>query len=318
MSLYQLRTVSLDDLRSIGSGVLVRQILRDDFLLVEGAASEQLMDDAEGLTQRLFTEWSLWELEERYGRPSLRRQRGLTAKLGVEQAAARPGEKERPPGDMKVFGMFRMEEWPDNMAVDAPFGPNLWPDEILPEFKPVMLRHMQAQMDVYMAVLGALEEAYGFSQGFLQRMARGAESVARNIFYPGSDLLAQWGIEVPEGALQSAPHEDINGCTVLRLNKGLYLQRHDEWKRVDTSNRRAFGVNVGEMICKVAGIDDLVPTTHCVGAPPGVFDPEAEMLQRMPRVAILLFGHFLRSTELRPGLRTGDWFDQRIQEITQG
>jgi hypothetical protein len=98
----------------------------------------------------------------------------------------------------------------------------------------------------------------------------------------------------------------------------LYLQRHDEWKRVDTSNRRAFGVNVGEMICKVAGIDDLVPTTHCVGAPPGVFDPEAEMLQRMPRVAILLFGHFLRSTELRPGLRTGDWFDQRIQEITQG
>lgn len=316
MQLHQFPIVSLSGAGRASFPAEVREGLRTQgFLAVIGhEASPDLMDAAEGQAKELFTRWSPEELEQRYGRPKLFRQRGPS--FFAEQAAAQPGE-ERPPVDSKWFYMLRDEELPEDPA-DYPFGPNVWPDDLLPEFQPVMRQLTAVYKSTFFTLLDAIERAYGLPSGKLVNMARGSETILRPIFYPGKERLRAMGIEVPEGSQRSAPHGDINALTVLRPRPGLWARLNGSWVKASANDPEVLWVNIGEMLAQMMGIDDLVPTIHCVGTPPGESDPEGDALLDSDRVAIPLFGHFRRSTFLRPGLRVGDWFDQRIREITTG
>ncbi len=217
-----------------------------------------------------------------------------------------------------MFWMNRDETWPDN-SEDCPFGPNVWPDEVLPEFRPVMSELMAAYKEVFTVILDAVTSGYGLPSGKLVRMAHGAETILRAIFYPGYRRLRNWGVEIPAGAQRSAPHGDINALTVLRPRPGLWARLNGRWVKANASDPNMLWLNIGEMIAEVEGIgNDLVPTIHCVGTPPGEHDPDGDALNEEDRVALPEFGHFLRSCELRPGVLYGPRFDQRIREITTG
>ena len=308
----------LVDLASRDSSAFIQGVCdgfrREGFLAVSGhTASIALMDEAEGLTAELFTGWSQKDLEAGYGRPDISRQLGFSP-LCAEQAAALQGK--RLPADLKTFWMIRDPEMPEDPA-DAPYGNNVFPDALLPKFAPVMLALIAAYKEVYFSILTALEQGYGLPPGKLVAMARGAETVLRPLFYPSFDRLRDMGITPDPSALRSAPHYDINAFTVLRPRPGLWAKLNGTWVKADASDPTILWINIGEMVAQVEGISDLVPTMHCVGTPPGESDPEGDALLAHDRVSIPLFCHFRQSTFLRPGLRTGDWFRQRIAEIIQ-
>lgn len=317
MLLHQFPVVDLRDARSSDFPRRVMDALRSQgFLAVKGhKATVELMDEAERLTAELFTRWTPDQLEAWFGRPDLFRHRGVTG-ISIERAVAQPGQ-DRPPADLKQFFMVRDEDFPRNPA-NMPFGPNIWPDDILPRFRIVMLELMAAYKEIYFTLLAAVERACGLRKGKLTGMAKGAETMLRPIFYPSYDRLRAMGIDIAPGAQRSAPHGDINAFTVLRPRPGLWALLGGTWVKADASDPDVIWVNIGEMLAQVEGVEGLVPTIHCVGTPPRMVDPESDALLLGDRVAIPMFGHFRRTTYLRPGLRVGDWFDQRIREITTG
>jgi isopenicillin N synthase-like dioxygenase len=328
-----LHTFPTVDLREARSGGFPRRVmdalLTQGFIAVKGhRATRELMDEAERLTAELFTRWTPEEIETWFGRPDLFRQRGSTG-ISVERAAAQPG-KERPPADLKQFFMIRDEDVPRNLA-NMPYGPNIWPNDILPRFRIVMLELMAAYKEIYLTLLTAVERACGLRKGKLTGMAKASETVLRPIFYPGYDRLRAMGINILPGAQRSAPHGDINALTVLRPRPGLWALLNGSWVKADASDPDVIWVNIGEMLAQVEGVEGLVPTIHCVGTPPGMSDPEGDALLLQDRVAIPMFGHFRRRTRLRRGdfqhpvtkrrlkaLWVDHWFDQRIREITTG
>ena len=209
MHLHQFPTVDLRDARASDFLRRVMDALRSQgFLAVKGhKATVKLMDEAERLTAELFTCWTPDQLEAWFGRPDLFRQRGVTG-ISIERAAAQPGQ-ERPPADLKQFFMIRDEDFFWKFA-NMPYGPNIWPDDILPRFRIVMLELMAAYKEIYFTLLAAVECACGLRKGKLTGMAKGAETVLWPIFYPGYDRLRAMGIYIASGAQRSAPHGETS------------------------------------------------------------------------------------------------------------
>ncbi len=317
----ELHTFPLVSLKDVGSRYFPNQVVhafrKQGFLAVtDHGASAELMDEAERLTRQLFTLWPLRLLERLHGMPDRARQRGFSPLLTERAAALTPGAM-RAPSDLKAFWMARDGEQPEDPA-DNPYGPNVWPSWILPQFEVVMTQLMAEYKKVYFSLLEAIERGCDLPSGRLVGMARGAEHVLRPIFYPGSNRLRQMHIEVPAGARRSAPHGDINALTILRPRPGLWAHLNGKWVKADASDPAILWVNIGEMLAQVDGIEGFMPTIHCVGTPPGENDPEGDRLLADDRVAIPEFFHFLHSAELRRGLLVGDWFRERIRQITTG
>ena len=281
--------------------------------VVDHGVDLDLIDDAERQTKQLFGGNDEAEIERRYGRTDLFRQRG-SSPVFAEQAE---GYNQ---ADLKTFWMTWDDRVDPKDPADNPYGPNIWPTELCPQFEGVTRAVTAEYHRVGYTILEGIERGYRFEPGSLTWMTRGAQGMLRSIYYP-----ARRGLVLPEGTKRSQAHRDINVLTVLRAKPGLWAQINGVWMRAEAPSH-ALWINTGEMIAEYDGIKrskrPLVPTLHCVGNPDGSVDEGEE---NFDRVNIPFFYHFLHSEWLRrptleygdQGLKVGDWFHGRIREITK-
>lgn len=287
---------------------------RYGFLAVEDHGVDlDLIDEAERQTAKLYGENDPVKIEELYGHPEIFRQR-----------ASSPMEAEQAEGygvaDAKTFWMTWDDRVNPENPADNPFGGNIWPTELCPDFEGPTRALTAEYHRVGFTILRGIEIGYGFDMGALTNMTVGAQTMLRSIFYP-----SRRNLNLRPGARRSAAHKDINVLTVLRAKPGLWAKINGVWVRAEAPSH-ALWINTGEMIAEVEAIRrsdyPLVPTEHCVGNPDGSIDEGEEDFSR---VNIPLFFHFLHSQYLRrpkpgfgdKGLKVKDWFDQRIREITK-
>ncbi|NJK31556.1 MAG: isopenicillin N synthase family oxygenase [Deltaproteobacteria bacterium] len=249
------------------------------------------------------------ETKMRYHVPGTGGARGYTA-FGVETA------KDATVADLKEFWHVGRE-----LPADHPFAgtlpANLWPEEV-PGFRETMYGLYAALDGLGNRILRAIALVLGLDEQWFADKVDHGNSVLRPIHYPPI------GAGVPDGAVRSAAHGDINLITLLvgSGEPGLQiLSRKDEWIPVSTIE----GVvvcNVGDMLERLT--NHVLPSTiHRVVNPP-------EPWRSQPRYSIPFFLHpnseFLIETlpecisEGNPnrypeGITADDYLQQRLREI---
>lgn len=143
------------------------------------------------------------------------RQRGYTA-FGLEHA------KYHDVPDLKEFWHIG-PELADSHPLRARVPENLWPAEV-PAFQPASLRLYASLYACGSHLLRAIARFLGADEHEFMRMIDGGNTILRLIRYP-----APGEVEVPEGAVWAAAHEDINLITLLpeATDAGLQLLRRD-------------------------------------------------------------------------------------------
>ena len=280
------------------------------FLAVVGhGMSEDILSPARAATKKYLAQDPIM-LEERYGRPALFRQRGVS--INMEKAVGHSVV------DDKIFDMIRIEEDPDDPA-DNPFGPNVWPDDLVPEYRPAVQVVMREQVKCGRQVLRGVEIGRGFPEGYLVNMTYGSETVLRPIYYPPVQ-----GRVLPPGTMRSAKHRDINMLSVLppteAHEEGLELLINGEVIPAPPRSGVSY-MNTGMMLAEIrtfgefahlnVDLSDLTPTEHQVRMPDG----EA---QALARVMLALFLHARRSVMLNECTQCGPWLDEVVRKITVG
>lgn len=206
--MYEVPLVDVRDLETDPQkfGRDVCSAMRDHgFLAVVGhGMTEELLRPARAATAKYLSMDPVM-LEERFGRPKLARQRGVS--IFMEKAV---GHKVV---DYKIFDMIRIDEQPEDSS-DNPFGQNVWPDDLVPEYKPAVLAVMREQVKCGRQLLRGVEIGRGFPEGYLVNMTIGSETVLRSIYYPPVA-----GRQLPPGTMRSAPHKDINMLSVLASHR---------------------------------------------------------------------------------------------------
>jgi isopenicillin N synthase-like dioxygenase len=182
------------------------------------------------------------------------RQRGYTA-FGLEHA------KDTTIPDMKEFwhiGPELAEDHPVRRRV--PY--NLWPSEV-PEFKDASLKLYASLFGCGAVLLRAVARYLGADEDEFLRMIDGGNTILRLIRYP-----APGEVEVPEGAVWAAAHEDINLITLLpeATDPGLQLLRRDgTWLDIAPVPGQVIA-DSGDMLQRLT--NGLIPsTTHRVLQP---------------------------------------------------
>lgn len=178
-------------------------------------------------------------------------QRGYTA-FGKEHA------KGSPVMDLKEF-------WHVGREVDAshPFAKyypkNIWPDDTLPEFKP-LFEKLYSQLEVAgIQMMEALSYPLQVEKDYFTKMVVEGNSILRLLHYP----------PIPEGVdprcVRAAEHEDINFITILpaATTSGLQLKDRDgTWLDIE-SDYGTLIVDAGDMLARIT--NDVIPsTTHRV------------------------------------------------------
>ena len=228
--------------------------------------------------------------------------------------------RDNPLGDHKRYWMTRLEEWPKDPA-DCPFGPNVWPDDLVPAYRPIALEVMGHSVAIGRKVLRALEDGFSRPKGSLVDDTYGAETIQRDLTYD-----PQTGAPPPD-TWRSSPHEDINKVTVMpaatddaqesrpdeeiEAADGLDILVDGKWYRA-VYRANAVVVDTGEMIGLVPGFESVDATTHRVRNPP------ADLAGRRRR-SRPTFVHGRHSSMLYPGgqpVLYRDVFLGRIAEIT--
>lgn len=212
--------------------------------------------------------------------------------------------------DMMVYDLVKPE-----LPQDRPFGPNLNVKEV-PGYLKTRRALMKAQYDDALIVLTAIERAMGLPPGTIVNLTRGAENIQRGIFTPGKDNSV-------EGAIISAPHEDINYITALWPEPGLLVYLPDSsgvyhWYIAGIAPG-AKVYNTGEMVRELwcaRAFAEFVPTKHAVISDGSGLD----------RMTFPFFLHGLHSSILRegpfvwngivyPNMRYGPYFGIRMVEL---
>ncbi len=178
-------------------------------------------------------------------------QRGYTS-FGKEHA------KNSPVMDLKEF-------WHVGREVEAnhPFAKyypkNIWPDDTIPEFKPVFSKLFAQLEKAGVQMMEALSYPLQVEKDFFSKMVVEGNSILRLLHYP----------PIPEGVdtrcVRAAAHEDINFITILpaATTSGLQLQDRDgTWLDV-VSEPGTLIVDAGDMLARIT--NDVIPsTTHRV------------------------------------------------------
>ena len=256
---------------------------RDAFVSEVGAGYRQFgfcgfthhgIDDA--LIRRAYDAYAAFfalplEVKQRYHRPGIGGDRGYTG-FGVEQA------KDHSVPDLKEFWQVGQEFVGDNPRPDI-FHANLWPHEV-PEFKPASLALFRALEDLGRRVLRAIASSLDLEPDWFDDTIDHGNSILRPLHYPPVPG------DLPEGAVRSAQHEDINVITLLvgSDQAGLeVLSRDGDWIPV-TTIPGTIVVNIGDMLQRLTN-HVLPSTTHRVVNPPGADASES-------RYSVPFFLHF--------------------------
>lgn len=176
------------------------------------------------------------ERKQRYHRAGAKGQRGYTG-FGTEHA------KDARAADLKEFWQVGRVDVPDAHEVHQPFGPNLWPDEDVAGFRPVMTALYRALDQLGRMCLEAAALYLGEPAATFAAMADDSDTIVRVIYYPPT-------LDAPPGAVRSAAHEDINLITLLSgaTSDGLELLRRDgTWMPVHVSFDHIV-VDAGDML----------------------------------------------------------------------
>ncbi len=251
------------------------------------------------------------DVKARYHRAGARGQRGYTG-FGTEHAR----DSQAP--DLKEFWQVGRTGVPDEHPVHRPFGPNLWPDEVVEDFRPALSELYQALDALGTICLEACARHLGEPAGAFADMTTDSDTIVRVIYYPPT-------VDAPPGAVRSAAHEDINLITLLSgaTAEGLELLRRDgTWMPVHVSFDHIV-VDSGDMLQNVTnGL--FKSTTHRVVNPA---DASSE------RFSMPCFIHPRREVDLTPmasavartggaprfpSLTAGEYLDQRLREIGLG
>jgi isopenicillin N synthase-like dioxygenase len=248
------------------------------------------------------------EVKQRYHRAGAKAQRGYTG-FGTERA------RDQGTPDLKEFWQVGRCGVPDEHPVHRTFGPNLWPDEVVPAFRDVITR-------LYLGLdgLGAacLEAAALYLDEPARRfadMAVDSDTIVRIIYYPPT-------VGAPAGAVRSAAHEDINLVTLLSgaTSEGLELLRRDgSWMPVHVDFSHIV-VDSGDMLQNVTnGL--YKSTTHRVVNPrdastdrysmPCFIHPRRDVDLTPMATAVARTGGLTRY----PSVTAGQYLDQRLREI---
>lgn len=248
------------------------------------------------------------DVKQRYHRAGARAQRGYTG-FGTERA------RDQGTPDLKEFWQVGRCNVPDDHPVHRPFGPNLWPDEVVPAFRDVITRLYLGLDALGTACLEAAalhldEPARRFAD-----MTIDSDTIVRIIYYPPT-------VGAPAGAVRSAAHEDINLITLLSgaTSEGLELLRRDgSWMPVHVSFDHIV-VDSGDMLQNVTnGL--YKSTTHRVVNPadastdrysmPCFIHPRRDVDLTPMASAVARTGGITRY----PAVTAGQYLDQRLREI---
>lgn len=138
-----------------------------------------------------------------------------------------------------------------------------------------------------------------------RRACQGSDNtVFRALYYPSLEDI-RCGRE--EGAVRSAPHEDINFITLLVAASASGLQVKDnmgQWHDVPHEDN-SITCNIGDML-QLASNRFFKSTTHRVINPSSSFSD---------RISMPLFVHPQSDTMLAPGFTAQQYLDQRLSEI---
>lgn len=178
-------------------------------------------------------------------------QRGYTA-FGKEHA------KGSPVMDLKEFWHVGREV-PDNHQFAKYYPKNIWPDDTIPEFRPIFESLFSKLETAGIQMMEALTYPLEVDKNFFRGMVEEGNSILRLLHYP----------PIPEGVdtrcVRAAAHEDINFITILpaATQSGLQLlDRDGTWLDVE-SDFGALIVDAGDMLSRLT--NDVIPsTTHRV------------------------------------------------------
>ncbi len=178
-------------------------------------------------------------------------QRGYTA-FGKEHA------KDSPVKDLKEFWHVGREV-PDGHQFSKYYPKNIWPQDTVPEFRPVFEKLFSQLELAGIQMMEALTYPLEVEKDFFRNMVVEGNSILRLLHYP----------PIPEGVdprcVRAAAHEDINFITILpaATTSGLQLKDRDgTWLDIET-DYGALIVDAGDMLARIT--NDIIPsTTHRV------------------------------------------------------
>lgn len=178
-------------------------------------------------------------------------QRGYTA-FGKEHAKGSPVK------DLKEFWHVGREV-PEGHAFAKYYPKNIWPDDTIPEFRPVFSKLFNQLEQAGIQMMEALSYPLQVEKDFFTKMVVEGNSILRLLHYP----------PIPEGVdprcIRAAEHEDINFITILpaATTSGLQLKDRDgTWLDIE-SDYGTLIVDAGDMLARIT--NDVIPsTTHRV------------------------------------------------------
>lgn len=279
------------------------------FVAIKG----HLLSDAlqEALYRDVKAFFALSDAEKaRYEDPKTNGQRAYTGR-GKEHA------KNRNVGDLKEFYHVGQEIAPDDPEY-AKYPKNVFPNEI-PTFKENTVEAFRKLEATGAAMLRAIALYLDLPEDYFADKIYHGDSILRPIhYYPIDDPAS-----VPEGAVRSAEHEDINLITLLMgaSAEGLeVLSQNGQWVAV-TAVPECVVVNVGDMLQRLTN-NRLRSTTHRVVNPP-------KEKMHLPRFSVPFFLHPRPETSLAclancitaerpkayPDVTAGEYLDERLREI---
>lgn len=273
---------------------------RTGFAVVEGhGISAEVIENAWEAGKRFFALPD--EVKRRYHVPGGAGQRGYTA-FGVETA------KGAQLSDLKEFWHVGRDLAPGHRYAEI-MAPNIWPDDVLPEFRPALQALFTALGDTGARVLKAIAVHLGQPADFFTDPVADGNSILRLLHYPP--------VEPGADAVRAGAHEDINVITLLlgAEEAGLQLlSRQGEWMEVPAPEGSVV-INVGDMLQRQTG-GQLPSTTHRVVNP-------AAHRRHLSRYSMPYFLHyrpdwliepFVPNADMPP-ITAHDFLLQRLAEI---
>lgn len=275
------------------------------FALINHGIPRSLIDETYRQCDAFF---DLDEATKRtYLQPNIAHQRGYTA-FGVEHA------KDNPAPDLKEFWQAG-RPYPNDGSTPT-YPQNVWPTEHVEGFQETTEKLYTGMESLAQRLLEACSLYLGQEATWLPDMSVEGNTIMRMIHYPPLDD------SMPEGAVRSAAHEDINFITLLvtATADGLEVMDHDgTWIKVQ-GDQDAIIVDSGDMLQNLTnGL--FKSTTHRVVNPKHANTRRYSMPMFVhPRNEIDLTPHptFVEMTggmPLYPSISAGDYLHQRLKEI---
>ncbi|MDP6906548.1 MAG: 2-oxoglutarate and iron-dependent oxygenase domain-containing protein [Candidatus Thalassarchaeaceae archaeon] len=235
-------------------------------------------------------------------------QRGYVP-FGVEHA------KDNPAPDLKEFWQTG-RTLSDGHAMKEVYATNIWPTEDAPEFEPAIDGLYIQMEELSRTLLEVCSEYLGKGPNWLPDMAIDGNTILRILHYPAL------GADVPDGAVRSAQHEDINFITLLvgASADGLEVMDHDgEWIKVQ-GNHEHIIIDSGDMLQNLTNGLFKAVTHRVVNPPDSTSDRYSMPMFTHPRddVDLTPRPEFIARTggeALYPSISAGEFLRQRLIEI---